>query len=108
MAGDSSQQQGTMMNENDTSEREASAPLPQSPLKSEEAGLVLNLKDGPGEKKEAPDGAGDLAQTTPINPTYDEARFAAGVVKLYEKLLAEPIPDEMLALINKIEKQERN
>ncbi|KAI95827.1 hypothetical protein T281_03420 [Rhodomicrobium udaipurense JA643] len=96
-----------MMNENDTSEREASAPLPQSPLKDDEAGLVVKLTEMP-EDKGAADGAGDSEQKPPLDPTYDEARFAAGVVKLYEKLLAEPIPDDMLALINKIEKQERN
>ncbi len=37
----------------------------------------------------------------------DDARFTAGVVKLYEALLKEPIPEEMLRLVEKIGKQER-
>jgi hypothetical protein len=37
----------------------------------------------------------------------DEARFTAGVVKLYEAVLKEPIPEEMLRLISQIGKQER-
>ena len=37
----------------------------------------------------------------------DEARFTAGVVKLYEALLKEPVPEEMLRLIDKLGKQER-
>jgi hypothetical protein len=37
----------------------------------------------------------------------DEARFSAGVVKLYEALLKEPIPQEMLRLVDQLGKQER-
>ena len=37
----------------------------------------------------------------------DEARFTAGVVKLYEALLKEPIPEEMLRLVDKLGKRER-
>ena len=37
----------------------------------------------------------------------DDARFTVGVVKLYEALLKEPIPEEMLRLIDQIGKQER-
>jgi hypothetical protein len=37
----------------------------------------------------------------------DEARFTAGVVKLYEALLKEPIPQEMLRLVDQLGKQER-
>jgi hypothetical protein len=40
-------------------------------------------------------------------PEVDEARFAAGVVKLYEALLKEPIPEQMLRLVDKLSKQER-
>ncbi|MBT3072110.1 hypothetical protein KKP04_14740 [Rhodomicrobium sp. Az07] len=93
-----------MMNENDTGEREASAPVPQTPSHNDDTGLVLKTDTN----KTSTDGADDPEQTPSSDPTYDEARFAAGVVKLYEKLLAEPIPEEMLALINKIEKQERD
>ncbi len=38
---------------------------------------------------------------------FDEARFNAGVVKLYEALLKEPIPEEMLRLVEQLGKQER-
>jgi len=38
---------------------------------------------------------------------FDEARFTAGVVKLYEALLKEPIPDEMIRLVDQLGKQER-
>lgn len=38
---------------------------------------------------------------------WDDARFTAGVVKLYEALLKEPIPEEMLKLVDQIGKQER-
>lgn len=37
----------------------------------------------------------------------DDARFTAGVVKLYEALLKEPVPEEMLRLIDQLGKQER-
>jgi len=37
----------------------------------------------------------------------DGARFTAGVVKLYEALLKEPVPEEMLRLIDQIGQQER-
>jgi hypothetical protein len=40
-------------------------------------------------------------------PKADEARFTAGVVKLYEALLKEPIPQEMLRLVDQLGKQER-
>ena len=38
----------------------------------------------------------------------DEARFTAGVVRFYEAVLKEPIPEKMLRLIEEIAKQERN
>jgi hypothetical protein len=37
----------------------------------------------------------------------DYARFTAGVVRLYETLLKEPIPEKMVRLIEKIAEQER-
>jgi hypothetical protein len=36
-----------------------------------------------------------------------DARLTAGVVELYSALLKEPIPDEMLRLVEKLSKQER-
>ena len=38
---------------------------------------------------------------------FDEGRFTAGVVKLYEALLKEPIPEDMLRLVDQLGKQER-
>ncbi len=39
--------------------------------------------------------------------TFDEGRFTAGVVKLYEALLKQPIPEDMLRLVDQLGKQER-
>ncbi len=51
---------------------------------------------------------GDPADANPAtDPAFDEARFTAGVVKLYEALLKEPIPEEMLRLVDQLGKQER-
>jgi hypothetical protein len=41
------------------------------------------------------------------SPEPDDARFTAGVVKLYEALLKEPIPEKMLRLVEELSKQER-
>jgi hypothetical protein len=38
---------------------------------------------------------------------FDEGRFTAGVVRLYEALLKEPIPEDMLRLVDQLGKQER-
>ncbi|MGO9459258.1 MAG: hypothetical protein ACLP1W_03880 [Rhodomicrobium sp.] len=40
-------------------------------------------------------------------PGPDEARFTAGIVRFYEAVLKEPIPEKMLRLIDEIAKQER-
>jgi hypothetical protein len=40
-------------------------------------------------------------------PVLDHARFAAGIVGLYETILSEPIPEKMLRLIEEIGKRER-
>ena len=37
----------------------------------------------------------------------DEARFTAGIVRFYEALLREPIPEKMLRLIDEIARRER-
>ena len=37
----------------------------------------------------------------------DDARFTAGVVRFYEAILKEPIPEKMLRLIEEIAMQER-
>ncbi len=53
--------------------------------------------DGGDPKSDGQDGGAAL----------DDARFTAGVVKLYEALLKEPVPAEMLRLIDQLGKQER-
>jgi len=98
-----------MMNEGDTGERQTIAAFSKQP--PQESGAA-ELPPKPEEQLQ-PGGGSDgasagVVDNPSLDPTYDEARFAAGVVKLYETLLKEPIPDEMLALINKIEKQERS
>ena len=54
-------------------------------------------------------GAGGEAKNMgPIaDAAFDEGRFTAGVVKLYEALLKEPIPEDMLRLVDQLGKQER-
>ncbi len=75
--------------------------LEKSDIISEMAGKdrLVNSRDiaGGGSQKADPAAGGAL----------DEARFTAGVVKLYEALLKEPIPAEMLRLVGKLDKQER-
>ncbi len=38
---------------------------------------------------------------------FDQARFNAGIVRFYETLLKEPIPEKMLRLVDEIAKRER-
>lgn len=40
-------------------------------------------------------------------PGLDEARFTAGIVRFYEAVLKEPVPEKMLRLVDEIAKQER-
>jgi hypothetical protein len=114
------------MNERDRSEGEkrvpaqqAQQPQPpkalndhiQSPLKhtgSENPEIIsaMAVKDqlvNPGESAVGEPQKADSA----VAGALDEARFTAGVVKLYEALLKEPIPQEMLRLVGKLDKQER-
>ena len=51
---------------------------------------------------------GEAKNMSPIaDAAFDEGRFTAGVVKLYEALLKEPIPENMLRLVDQLGKQER-
>jgi len=51
---------------------------------------------------------GEAENMGPIaDAALDEARFTAGVVELYEALLKEPIPEDMLRLVDQLGKQER-
>ncbi len=65
-------------------------------------GTLATLSERPGEVK-ADGGAQDDAASAAL----DDARFTAGVVKLYEALLKEPIPERMLRLVEELGKQER-
>jgi hypothetical protein len=38
---------------------------------------------------------------------FDQARFNAGMVRFYEAVLKEPIPEKMLRLVDEIAKRER-
>ncbi|MGO9544026.1 MAG: hypothetical protein ACLPPF_04440 [Rhodomicrobium sp.] len=51
-------------------------------------------------------GARDTARDEAV-PALDRARFTAGVVRFYEAILKEPIPEKMLRLIDELEKRER-
>jgi hypothetical protein len=96
------------MIENETSEQEMRLPAqqvqqPQPAAASGQTDLALRAPiDAAGKKRDGDGGADGAA-----GPTVDDARFAAGVVKLYEALLQEPIPEEMLRLVEKLSKQER-
>ncbi len=68
---------------------------------SEKSGVDLLLS--PGESA----GGGPKTASPATEAALDEARFTAGVVKLYEALLKEPIPEEMLRLVSQLGKQER-
>jgi hypothetical protein len=75
--------------------------LEEADIISEMAGKDQLVKPGEsasGEAQKADSAAGGA---------LDEARFTAGVVKLYEALLKEPIPQEMLRLVGQLDKQER-
>ena len=51
---------------------------------------------------------GEAKNMSPIaHAAFDEARFTAGVVELYEALLKEPIPEDMLRLVDQLGRQER-
>ncbi len=55
------------------------------------------------------DGRGGGPRSTPPagRAVLDEARFTAGIVRFYEAVLNEPVPAEMLRLVEEIAKQER-
>jgi hypothetical protein len=51
---------------------------------------------------------GEAENMGPIaGAAFDESRFTAGVIELYEALLKEPIPEDMLRLVDQLGKQER-
>jgi hypothetical protein len=92
------------MNENETSEQETRLPAQQTQQPqpaSNPGGKELALQEAARDSDRQPVEAGS-------NAAPDDARFSAGVVKLYEALLKEPIPEEMLRLVEELSKQERN
>ncbi len=100
------------MNESDTSEPKTRKPAQQAhqpqPVPAPHNAHAFPGKSGKDEDRAScrrgdETGGGDAAPRAPL----DDARFAAGVVKLYEALLKEPIPEDMLRLVEKIGKQER-
>ena len=72
----------------------------------EKADIISAVKDQLGNPREGASGESRKANSA-VGGALDEARFTAGVVKLYEALLKEPIPQEMLNLVGKLDKQER-
>jgi hypothetical protein len=54
-----------------------------------------------GRRRKRPAGA------AAVQGGLDEARFTAGIVRFYEAVLNEPIPEKMLRLIEEIAKRER-
>jgi hypothetical protein len=89
------------MNENERSEGESRLPAQQAQQPQPASGS--RRETFPHENALNSHRTGDSLP----NPELDEARFSAGVVKLYEALLKEPIPEEMLRLVEKLSKQER-
>ncbi len=89
------------MIENETSEQETRLPAQQA--QQPQAATEASDRAAAGNRKRAEDGILDGAS----NAAIDDARFSAGVVKLYEALLKEPIPEEMLRLVEELSKQER-
>jgi hypothetical protein len=89
------------MNENERSVVETRLPAQQA--QQPQPASASREESLPREKTLNPQDTGDC----PPNPEIDDARFTAGVVKLYEALLKEPIPDRMLRLVEELSKQER-
>ncbi len=81
----------------------------QSPhLLAEKTGRISESSGRGRPARSCDDTGGELNDTTPNGrAAFDEARFNAGVVKLYETLLKEAIPEEMLRLVDQLGKQER-
>jgi hypothetical protein len=82
----------------------AQAQQPQPTLDSADA--LVALQDAPETGLDGSGagiaGAGETAPDAAL-----DARLTAGVVELYAALLKEPIPEEMLRLVEKLSKQER-
>ena len=102
------------MNESDTGEgqprlpaQQAQQPQPAARLNDQAYPLQMNAsKDSGSDSGNAKGGMKELGNSN-LNPAFDNARFTAGVAKLYEALLKEPIPEEMIRLVNELGKQER-
>jgi hypothetical protein len=69
-------------------------------------GLAARARSLPGEVLEGREGR-RRANAANAKDGLDEARFAAGIVRLYEAVLNEPVPEKMLRLVGEIAKRER-
>ena len=93
------------MHESDTSERGTRERLQQAQPQPAQAGQLDGFPVKQSKKEENQPGQADVSPDPSL--VLDNARFAAGVVKLYEALLKEPVPEEMLRLVKEIGEQER-
>ncbi len=84
--------------------QQAQQPQPVQDAQNEELGgpaaSLSGLLDG---KKEKPEEQAASRRA----PELNQARFNAGVVRFYEAILKEPIPEKMLRLIAELGKRER-
>jgi hypothetical protein len=69
-------------------------------------GLAARAYSLPGELLDGR-GGGPRAKPHAGRAVLDEARFTAGIVRFYEAVLNEPVPEKMLRLIEEIAKRER-
>ncbi len=80
-------------------------------IQSPHMNSISDVFERSGKDRPASSDSGDGGEPTSDGQdggaALDDARFTAGVVKLYEALLKEPVPEEMLRLIDKLGKQER-
>lgn len=83
----------------------AHAHSPFQRIAPENTQVLMSKNAGAGRPAQSENAGGEPKDET--EPRVDGARFAAGVVKLYEAVLKEPIPEDMLRLIDQLGKQER-
>jgi hypothetical protein len=84
--------------------QQAQQPQPVQIVSDEALGARAGSLTGLLEKKKnrKPDSLGREGE-----PKLDQARFTAGIVRFYEALLKEPIPEKMLRLIEEIAMREQ-
>jgi hypothetical protein len=80
--------------------QQAQQPPTASGLRDQNSAPQASQTGGAGEAN-----SGEIEDSAIVQ--LDDARISAGVVKLYEALLKEPIPEKMLRLVEELSKQER-